>query len=130
MKTGQKGAGYKKEQTHATPAEARAASGNAFGFYERLRPVAESGKRIVTNGVAKNGNQGVRCEVGELSGRIVRSRNQGQGNLFGTETTNSLRRAESGPMALTEKNPLRDTRLDIGFDPLVNHVDHLLSEVG
>lgn len=130
MKTGQKSAGYKREQTHATPAEARVASRDAFGFYERLRPAAESGKGIVTNGVAKNGNQRMRCEVGELSGRLVLGRNQRQGNPFGTETTDSLRRTESGLVALTKKNPLRNPRLDIGFNPLVNNVDHLFSEVG
>ena len=130
MKTGQNCAENKKEQKRATPAEARVASGDAFGLYERLRPAAESGKGIVTNGVTENGNQGMRCEVRELSGRLVGRRNQRQGNLFGTDATNTLRRAESGLVALTEKNPLRDTRLDIGFNPLVNYVDHLFSEVG
>lgn len=82
MKTGQNGAAYKNEQTHATPAEARVASGDAFGFYERLRPASQGRKGIVTNGVAKNGNQRMRCEVGELSGRAVRSRNQGEENCL------------------------------------------------
>lgn len=128
MRIGLNGTRYKKE--HAMPAEARVASGDAFGFDERLRPAPQRGKRIVTNGVTENGNQGMRCELGELSGRLVRSRSQRQGNLFGTDATNTLRRAESGLVALTEKNPLGDTRLDIGFNPLVNYVDHLSPEVG
>ena len=124
---------WRREQkgTEAGDAEkSEITSRDAFGFDERLRPAPQRGKRIVTNGVTENGNQGMRCELGELSGRLVRSRSQRQGNLFGTETTDSLRRAQSGLVALTEKNPLGDTRLDIGFNPLVNYVDHLSPEVG
>jgi hypothetical protein len=125
MKTGQNGAGYKREQTRAT----QVASGDTFGFYERLRPASQRRKRIVANGIAKNGNQRMRCEIGELSGRVVRSRSQGKGNLLGTDATNSLGRAERVLVATAKEYPLRDASLNIGFDPLVNDVDHLLANV-
>jgi len=131
MKIGLNGRGNKKEQEYGTPAEARAASGDAFGFHQGLRPAPESGKRIVANSVAENGNDGMRCKGRKLSGRIVQSRKQRQGNLLGTDATNTLRRsAESGLLAASKQNPLRDARLNIGFDPFVNDLDHLFSEVG
>jgi len=130
MKAGQNGAGYKKEQTRATLAESPVASGDAFGFCERLRPASQRGKGIVTNGVAKNGNQRMRREVRESSGRVVRSRGQGEGNLLGTDATNTLRRAERTLVAAADEYPLRDASLNVGFDPLVDDVDHLLPQIG
>ena len=73
----------------------------------------------------------MRCEGRESVGRIVRSRTQRQGNLLGTDAADTLRRlAESGLLAATLENLLRDARLDIGFNPFVNDVNHLFSEVG
>src|SRR5579859_6789803 len=131
MKIGLNGTENKKEQKYRTPADARVASGDAFGFCQRLRPAPEGGKGIVANSVAENGNHGMRCKGRKLSGRIVRSRKQRQGNLLGTDATNTLRRStESGLLAATKQNPLRDAGLNIGFDPFVNDFDHLFSEVG
>ena len=131
MKIGLNGTGSNKEQEYGTPAEARVASGDAFGFHQRLRSAPQSGKRIVADSVAENGNDRMRCKGRKLSERIVQSWKQRQGNLLGTDATNTLRgSAESGLLAATQQNPLRNARLNIGFNPFVNDFDHLFSEVG
>ena len=118
------------DQRQGTCTEGAAASGNAFGFYECLGVVPESAKGIVANGIAEHRNHGMRCEVRELRRRVLRRGNQGKGNVLGSNPTNTLRRAERVLLAVTKENPLRYARLDIGFNPLVNDIDHLFSEVG
>ncbi len=65
-----------------------------------------------------------------MSERIARGGDKGQRPLLRAHTPNALRRAQGALLPATNENPLRDARLNIGLDPLIDDFDHLFSEIG